>query len=363
MKINSLTKVAVASFLLAAACVFTSASANTTPGTGQDNPPPPFKEETPQTPYAGAAGSWTLVVLPDTQNLVQKLPKAFNRQLDWIVAHQDSHNIRMVLHEGDITHYNTDKEWRVARKGFQKLIDAKIPFAVLPGNHDYGERGKSNERVTPMSEHFKPTDYANSEAFGLFEENRMENSWHQFTSPNGNPYLVVALEFGPRDEVLQWANEVIAAHPEHRVIVLTHAYLARSGQRQDYAKHLAKYGRGESGNPKNYPFGKAGNTNDGEDIWQKLASNHKNILFVLCGHTGGKGVGYLVDKGKNGNNVHQILANYQAIVEPRRPWQGGAYLRLMQFSPDEKTVEIKTYSPWTDDWLTEDSQQFSIELD
>ena len=38
-------------------------------------------------------------------------------------------------------------------------------------------------------------------------------------------FLIIALEYHPRDEVLAWANKIVAEHPEHRVIALTHAYL------------------------------------------------------------------------------------------------------------------------------------------
>ena len=32
-------------------------------------------------------------------------------------------------------------------------------------------------------------------------------------------------EWAPRDEVLAWTGDIIAAHPRHRAILLTHAYL------------------------------------------------------------------------------------------------------------------------------------------
>ena len=44
-------------------------------------------------------------------------------------------------------------------------------------------------------------------------------------------FLIVSLECKPRDEVLNWANEVVAKHPEHRVITHTHAYMKANGRR------------------------------------------------------------------------------------------------------------------------------------
>ena len=74
------------------------------------------------------------------------------------------------------------------------------------------------------------------------------------------------------------------------------------------------------------------------------------------------GAGYLLSTGEKGQKVHQILANYQAAVEPRRAYGGGGFLRLMQFHPDRKTVQVRSYSPWFDAWLTEPDHQFAINL-
>src|SRR5205085_2879552 len=47
-------------------------------------------------------GSWTLVVLPDTQIYSESYPELFKDQTRWIVANKDRYNIKYVLHLGDI---------------------------------------------------------------------------------------------------------------------------------------------------------------------------------------------------------------------------------------------------------------------
>ncbi len=44
--------------------------------------PPPHAEKLPVVPFGGPAGSWTLVVLPDTQNMVASYPEVFDRQCE-----------------------------------------------------------------------------------------------------------------------------------------------------------------------------------------------------------------------------------------------------------------------------------------
>ena len=40
-------------------------------------------------------------------------------------------------------------------------------------------------------------------------------------------FLILTLEFKPRDETLAWANRIVAEHPDYRTIVVTHGYLTR----------------------------------------------------------------------------------------------------------------------------------------
>src|SRR5690606_40006682 len=59
---------------------------------------------------------------------------------------------------------------------------------------------------------------------GTFESGRMENSWHIFRA-GGLNLLILSLEFGPRNKVLDWAARIIREHPRHKVIINTHAYM------------------------------------------------------------------------------------------------------------------------------------------
>ena len=320
---------------------------------------PPYATALPATPFDAPPGTWTLVVLPDTQNMAKDFPAAFIRQTEWIVAHRVTHDIRFVVHEGDITNNNTAEQWANARAAMSRLSAAGVPYALLPGNHDLGPDGKSADRSTLLNDFFDADDYRHSLAVDYFESGKMENSWHELDTPSGR-LLVVALEFGPRDAVLEWAGQVIADRPAHWVIVVTHAHIYSDNSRYDFER----YGREQQWNPWAYPLAAqgAGAINDGEQVWQKLIARHRNIRFVLNGHVLNDGAGYLVSEGEHGQPVHQLLANYQAAVEPRRAYGGGGFLRLMQFAPDGSAVQVKTYSPWFDEWLTEPEQQFTINL-
>ncbi len=313
----------------------------------------PYSVEMPSIPFDAPAGSWTLVAMPDTQSMAAYAPMEFTRQTEWIAAHRDRHNILFVAHEGDLVEVPSERAmWINAQTSMQVLKKAGIPYCILPGNHDLMGH---DMRGTLMNDFFSSEDYSNSAAFGLFEPGKMENSWHEFTTPTGK-HLLLALEFGPRNAVVDWADQIVTQRPDRKTIIVVHSHLDAASTRYNWK---AK-GKAQIYSPYSYDIALNGDVNDGEDLWNKLLRKHRNIYMVLCGHELFRGTGYLMSEGDYGQRIHQVLANYQIGVEPDRPYCGGAYLRLMQFHPDGSTIRVKSYSPWLNQWLTTKDQQFTI---
>lgn len=55
----------------------------------------------------------------------------------------------------------------------------------------------------------------------------LENAAMEITDEHWGRILIIAVEFAPRDEVLSWARELVAAprFKDHTVILITHSYL------------------------------------------------------------------------------------------------------------------------------------------
>lgn len=295
-------------------------------------------------------GSWTLVLLPDTQVYSLRYPGLFLTQTGWIVQNRQRLNIACVLQLGDITNNNTVREWENARSALT-LMDGKVPYAFCPGNHDYGPSGDASSRETRMNEYLPYSSYVDRPTFGgAMEVGKMDNTYHLFEA-GGRKWIVIALEWAPRDDTIVWANDVMARYPDRYGIMITHAYVNNNDLRYDHTdkEHAQDY------NPHQYrtPGGK----NDGQELWDKLIRKH-NFVFVFNGHVLGDGTGYLADRNDRGKIVHQMLANYQM-----RELGGEAYMRLLEFQPDGRMVQVKTYSPLYDKYILQADQQFRLELD
>lgn len=305
------------------------------------DPVPPFVQ-----------GSWTLVLIPDTQTCVWSCPHILDCQTQWIVEHRAVRGIRFVLHEGDVVeHWGSEEEWQRASRSMARL-DGQVPYAMCTGNHDYETGEGRPARRTPLNRHFPLSLFQAQPTFaGAFDEGRSENTCHVF-SASGVEWLVLALEYGPRDEVVDWANRVMTNSPDRRVILLVHAYLYDDGTRYDHQRRPD-----QEWNPHDDEIARSSTVNDGEELWRKLVSRHRNVIFVFSGHAIGRGVGRLSSRGDHGNVVHQITANYQM-----RPSGGEGYLRLVEFLPDGRTVQVKTYSPYLDAYLTSPEHQFTLDI-
>ena len=294
---------------------------------------------------------FTIVALPDTQYYAAAHPEILRAQSQWIVDQQGSAEVALVVHEGDIVDEDEPEQWASA-SGSLHLLDGVVPYMVTSGNHDYSRNGSLVSRSSLINRYFPASTFAAMPSFGgTFEPNHIENSFQLIDAPGG-PWLILSLEFGPRDAVLTWANGIVKQHASAPTIVVTHAYLYSDDTRYDHRTRPDQLW-----NPHVYLDDRLpGSVNDGEEIWRKLIRDNDNILFVLCGHDLEDGVGRLTSTRPDGAPVHQLLANFQM-----EPLGGGGYLRLLRFSPAEHRVAVQTYSPFLDRFKTDPDNDFSLD--
>jgi hypothetical protein len=284
-------------------------------------------------------GSFTMAVLPDTQNYSEKYPQTYLAQTQWIVDNQAKRNIVATLHLGDITNRNTVAEWKNAVAAMKQL-EGKVPYMFCPGNHDYSQGGGCKDRTSLINDYFPLSHVQKQSTFaGVYdrEPDRVENNYHLLNA-GGRRFLILALEFGPRKDVVRWANEVVAKHKDREVILITHAFIYSDETRYDWKKYGAK----QKWNPHAYPVAKAtgDDVTDGQELWERLISKHENFILTLNGHVLNDGLGKVITSTPAGREVPQLLVNFQM-----KPNGGDGWLRLLEFCADKKTVNVFDYSP------------------
>ena len=287
------------------------------------------------------------LVVPDTQTYLEAHPEVMENQFDWIASQK---NVDYVIHLGDVTQDNREIEWYVARENFRKL---KVPFTISLGNHDMGSKPGvfADTRESTLANKYFPVP--EDESTFCFEPGKMDNRYY-LAKAGKTDWLILSLAFGPSDEALEWGNQVIKDHPHHQVIVNTHAYMYFDSTRMD---------NGDWWRPQSYGIGKdsTDTVNDGEQIWQKLVSQHSNIVAVVSGHVLKTGTGLLISKGEQGNQVAQMLSNYQRGVDNSIKG-GNGYLRILEFDTRAQQLKVQTFSTLEKKFHPDPQHNFSIDL-
>lgn len=283
-------------------------------------------EAEPVTDYA-----YAFAVIPDTKTVNFHDPDNLHKIYDWVIQNTQDQNVRFVFELGDITNQNTDEEWLLAYEQIRRL-NGVIPHSVVRGDCDDESR---------FDENFPYSDYA--EGLSGSYDQTMRNTYQKLTVGEIS-YLIVNLDVGASDDVLMWANEIVAAHSGYRVIVTTHAYLDANGipltEKSKYAPTASGF------------------ANDGEDIWEKFISKHINIDLVICSHSQCDDIVVTTAVGEFGNTVTQMLINPESLDNG---YGACGMAAMLYFSEDGRNIEVRYYSTIREKYFKA-KNQFTIEL-
>jgi len=332
--------------------------------TENTNSLPPCEAFIDSEPPTSPRSAFSFVVMPDTQFYSERYPEVFQSQAAWIADNTDARGIAFALHEGDIVNHNVPEQWDVASQALHSL-DGVVPYVLAVGNHDLpaGPTGLLRD-VDFFDEHFPVAMHDDAAWFcGAYDDGDMQNSY-ALLDGGGRKWLVLALEFGPRDEVIAWANDILSDYSQHPAIIVTHAYMYLGADRYDHVGMPM-----QEFSP--YAYGIEGSINDGEEMWTALVDPNPNVKFVFSGHMLFPGVGRLTSQRADGSETHQVLANYQtcSTADPclnpltgEMNRGGDGYLRVIDITADHTRADITTYSTTLDTYKRDSDNEFSLAL-
>jgi hypothetical protein len=292
--------------------------------------------------------AFSVVLLPDTQfysaEINDAVKEIFTSQTQWIIDNREALNIAFVLHLGDIVQNgdtygdgtSAEQEWIYASDALYLLEDPLttgltegIPYGVAVGNHDQEPIWDPDGTTTYYNKYFGVDHWEGKSYYGDHYGSNNDN-YYQLYSVGSYDFLSISLEYrgSANADVLDWAEGLVQAYPERRVIVTTH--------------HMVN-----TGNPASW-------SSYGEAIYERLKS-YPNLDLMLGGHIHGEGQR---EDTYEGHTTHSLLQDYQGYSEG-----GQGYLRILTFEPAHNKIYVSTYSPWVDAFETDTNSQFELEYD
>ena len=280
--------------------------------------------------------AYSFAVVGDTQHVTQNNPQNLSKIYQWLLDNRESKKIQHVLGLGDITNANETAQWETAQAAIS-LLNGKLPYILIRGNHDNSANMNKYLGVPAYYEQLASTGES-----GVFEEGKFDNSYTTLTV-GAHKYLIIGLDFGAKDNVLQWANSIVGKYPDHKVIVLTHGYLVNTGERLN---------TGVAACPSSYDS----TLNDANDMWERFISLHENIFLVLSGHKAADDIVSVQHVGVNGNIVTEFLINPQTLDLKYKSMGGLGLVAMFYVSEDGSKISVQYYSTIHDKFYGSKSQ-------
>jgi len=111
------------------------------------------------------AESFTVVLLPDTQNYSENFPDNYVAQTLWIRKRLKDENIQFAIHLGDIVQNATQEtEWENADRAM-RILDGVVPYSMVPDNHDM-VINVENRDASLYNKYFSTTRFAGLKWYG-----------------------------------------------------------------------------------------------------------------------------------------------------------------------------------------------------
>jgi hypothetical protein len=292
---------------------------------------------------------FSIILLPDTQHYTSSYPEMIYKQMDWIVENKSPLNIQYVIQLGDLTNNNKENAWEVASKSFKILENKGIPYSIVYGDNDMKNPDKNyydGKRHTEYLHKYFPVSRLENQSSwwkgGFFDPEKIDNYYCLFNYKEYE-YLIMNLELAPRSIVLNWADSIVSVYPSRKVIVVTHDYLDKNGNRLNDLNTFALEGKDKKGKLKG---------NNAEAVFKKLIKKNTNIIMVLCGHKEGEFEKEVKikssDKSEKTRKVYEILSDFQdERLKGTDEKSGKGLLRVLKIYPGKNEMSITTTSALT----------------
>ena len=217
-------------------------------------------------------------------------------------------------------------EWTNATTAWDILTSGGVNYGLGLGNHDGAPSSTGNFNTAFGTRISTQSTYGGRPSGATTYDNT-----YSLFSASGMDFIVLFIEYddtmtSTSNPILVWANDILAANPTRRAIVVTHNLLDNDGTFSP----------------------------QGDAIYQALRGN-ANLFLMMGGHLDGslqRFDDYL------GHRVYSLRSDYQFVNS-----QQSGYLRILTFRPQTDQIFVETYSPTRLESLTDGANQFTLNYD
>ena len=266
-----------------------------------------------------ADSTFSIIWITDTQHSAKYYPSDFDTQCSWIVNNTAALNVKAVIHTGDIVDTATSpSEWTNANHSMSLLLNNNIPYCWDAGNHDqYGTTFYGGNYAA-----FN-VNISRGKQYWVSDYNHGRNTAIRVNVSNLN-ILIVNVEFHADAAAVQWANNLLDSNPSSLAIVGTHSYLDPSCNYNDWATNFRA----------------------------TALDTHPNVFLTLSGHHA-----YPTGNRTKIGNRNELVFDRQGEDAMR----GGASIRVLAFDTAKNTINVTTYVPYENRWLTDPDSKFTLD--
>ncbi|MFE4430024.1 LamG-like jellyroll fold domain-containing protein [Peribacillus butanolivorans] len=297
----------------------------------------PFKGTNDRIPFLTNKNNYNFLFVPDTQKYSSQNPEIFNSQMNWIAKNTKKNNIVMNTFVGDIVDSNSKVQWQNSLRAISYIDNKEIPYMMAAGNHDYADGD-------PFLTYYGPQRFANKKYYKGSSNSGYGS--YAIVKAGSYEYLVLIVDMKNLQKDLQWSKDVLNHHKDKPTIIVSHDVIYPEVENN---KTVAV----ESSN--------------GRLIWDELIKDYNQVFMTVNGHY--FGIAHQVKQNTAGNDVIQMLVNYQANYRG-----GNGWLRLVEFDEKKNKMFFRTYSPFVDEmpkkektyidykYLTDENNLFELDF-
>ncbi|WGX97121.1 metallophosphoesterase [Nocardioides sp. L-11A] len=245
----------------------------------------------------------TISWLTDTQYYAARETATYEAQIKWTLDHRISDDIAYGVHTGDLVDAGSSvAQWQNASRAHEPWDAAGFPYGVVPGNHDIASGQYETYRT-----YFGAARFQDNPWYGGTNQDNVQH-YDVFSTPDAD-YLFLYVDWSLSQDEIDWANEVIASHPDHNVVIGTHQYLLNGGSY----------------------------VTPGQTIFDEIVLPNANVKMILSGHT--PGVAMNVKRPSAGRVVVEVMQDSQAVG-----YAGDGWMRTFDMDATNQTTTHRTFS-------------------